>query len=185
MKLSIVISLVFLAIAGFVFFALCDDDQGDLSVGSPTVTDAYFGEQEPGRTLRLFAPRILGSNLHTPQIFSSDGASAYWCTMDGREILVARFEDGAWQAPEPISFSSASVSPDSPFLSADGECLYFEFRGHKTQLVEPRDTYPILFQITVCVPLTEDAREMQVDVDCRCPLRAYAAWRRPTDVELL
>ena len=123
MKPTVWVSLVLVAIVGGALLALSEDDQGSPPVGCPTVTERYLGEQEPGVTPKLFAPRVLGSDLHTPPIFAPDGAAAYWCTMDGRQILWTRFEDGVWQSPEILPF--ASVAPDSPFLSADGGRLYF------------------------------------------------------------
>ena len=132
MKPTVLVSLVLVAIVGGVLLALSEDDQGSPPMGCPTVTEPYFGEPEPGVTPRLFAPRILGSDLHTPPIFAFDGAAAYWCTMDGTEILWMQFENGAWQSPEILPF--ASVAPDSPFLSADGKRLYFtSFVGGASQ----------------------------------------------------
>ena len=133
MKGMLTATCVLVAVAGFALSAFADDDPGDPSAESPTVTEPYFGEREPGVTPRLFAPSVLGSNLHAPPIFSSDGASVYWCRMDGREILWARLEDEAWQQPKIVrfafAFASVFASPDSPFLSADGERLYFTSFG--------------------------------------------------------
>ncbi|MBU1049436.1 hypothetical protein KKG90_05350 [Candidatus Bipolaricaulota bacterium] len=124
MKLRFWIVLGLVIAAGLVLFAQSDGNSGD----SPAVSEPYFGEMEPGRTPRAFARNILGRDLHTPPIFSPDGASVYWCTMDGGDIQWMRFEDGAWQSPEIIPFAANSPFPiysDSPFLSADGSRMYF------------------------------------------------------------
>lgn len=130
---------------GLVLSAQTDEDSADSAVTSPEISEPYLGQAEPGRTPQAFARSIIGRDLHTPPIFSPDGASVYWCTMDGGDILWMRFADGAWQSREVIPFAAGSPSPlytDSPFLSADGDHLYFNrwrsTLGHETLWVSMR-----------------------------------------------
>ena len=122
MKLKLWFAAGFLIAVGFALLAQSDADEAESSANGPVVTEPYLGETEPGRTPRAFARHILGRDLHTPPIFAPDGASVYWCPMDGADIQWMRFEDGAWQPPQILPFPTYS---DSPFLSADGDRLYF------------------------------------------------------------
>jgi len=131
--------LVLVVVTCLALIAVFVGAQRNPSESSPIVTEPYLGETEPGRTPRAFARRTLGTDLHTPPIFAPDGASVYWCTMDGGDIQWMRFENGAWTSPEIIPFAAESPSPlysDSPFVSADGERLYFNSwrssHGHET-----------------------------------------------------
>lgn len=65
--------------------------------------------------------------------FSPDGKTAFWVEWNGkwgssstgqRLIFVARQENGAWSTPEPAPFSQGH-SDDDPFVSPDGQWLYF------------------------------------------------------------
>ncbi|MFC2079777.1 hypothetical protein ACFLSZ_07325 [Candidatus Bipolaricaulota bacterium] len=140
-KLWVVLGLV-IAI-GLVLLGQSDGDSGDSSTASPVVSEPYLGEAAPDRTPQAFARNILGRDLHTPPIFAPDGASVYWCTMDGGDIQWMQFEEGAWQSPEIIPFAADSPFPiysDSPFLSADGDRLYFNSwrSSHETIWVSER-----------------------------------------------
>jgi len=137
MKLTLWVALGLVVVLGFVLCAQSGSDADDSSEDGLVVTELYLGETEPGRTPRAFARNIIGQDLHTPPIFSPDGASVYWCTMEGGDIEWMRFEDGAWRQREIIPFAADSPFPiysDSPFLSADGERLYFNSwrAGHET-----------------------------------------------------
>jgi len=66
-------------------------------------------------------------------VFSPDGMTAFWASWDGawgepaesrRQILVSRQSDGAWSNPQPAPFSG-EWSDDDPFVSPDGQWLYF------------------------------------------------------------
>jgi DNA-binding beta-propeller fold protein YncE len=65
--------------------------------------------------------------------FSPDGKTAYWVEWNGawgsrnrgqRVIYTARQEKGTWSKPEPAPFSQR-YSDEDPFVSPDGQWLYF------------------------------------------------------------
>jgi len=65
--------------------------------------------------------------------FSPDGKTAFWVEWNGnwgsrnrgqRVIYTARQESGVWSKPEPTPFSQ-HYSDDDPFVSPDGQWLYF------------------------------------------------------------
>lgn len=65
--------------------------------------------------------------------FSPDGQTAFWVEWSGKWgsrnagqqiIYTAQQEDGVWSKPEPAPFTQ-HYSDDSPFISPDGQWLYF------------------------------------------------------------
>lgn len=65
--------------------------------------------------------------------FTPDGAAAYWVEWDGewgsnavsrRTIYVSTLDNGEWSPAEPAPFSG-EYSDDDPFVSPDGQWLYF------------------------------------------------------------
>jgi hypothetical protein len=65
--------------------------------------------------------------------FAPDGSTAYWVEWDGdwgssaagkRTIYFSVRSDVGWSSPEPMPFSS-DASDDDPFVSPDGDWLYF------------------------------------------------------------
>ena len=120
------LGLVVVAAAALILFL--PRDRLDPPPAFPELSGPYLGQPEPGRAPRLFAASVLGCDLHSPPIFSPDGESVYWCRMDSEgtdEILWMRRDDGIWQPPEVVPFASRFGGSDSPFLSSDGEHLYF------------------------------------------------------------
>ena len=94
----------------------------------PEITGPYLGQTPPGRTPRRFAPSILGTDLHTPPIFSADGNSVYWRRMASDvcdDILRMNRENGVWQQPQVVSFASRAFGSDAPFLSPNEDRLYY------------------------------------------------------------
>ena len=74
-----------------------------------------------------------GLENHAGLVFSPDGETAYWTAWNGkwgsepespRTIYSARFTDGAWSEPSIVAFSG-TYNDDDPFVSPDGEWLYF------------------------------------------------------------
>jgi DNA-binding beta-propeller fold protein YncE len=74
-----------------------------------------------------------GSDNQAGLTFSPDGATAYWVEWDGewgsnaasrRTIYVSMLHDGEWSAAEAAPFSG-EYSDDDPFVSPDGQWLYF------------------------------------------------------------
>lgn len=74
-----------------------------------------------------------GSENKLGLTFSPDGMTAFWAEWNGqwgssdaavKTIYTARRLHGTWSAPEPVAFSGR-YSDDDPFVSPDGQWLYF------------------------------------------------------------
>jgi len=100
--------------------------------GFPKLTGPYLGQKAPDKAPELFADGIIANaqyNFHTNIVFSPVGDEAYWATYDnnGRNnrILESKLIRGVWTTPQIASFSIYDQGDDAPFLSPDGERLFF------------------------------------------------------------
>lgn len=80
-----------------------------------------------------FATFDAGSDNRLGLTFSADGDTAFWVEWDGewgsnngtqRVIYTSRSENGRWSEPQPAVFTHG-YSDDDPFVSPDGQWLYF------------------------------------------------------------
>lgn len=97
----------------------------------------YLGQKPPGQAPEGFAPEIFESlfAFHNGVIvFTSDGTEAYWQarirpadpdTPGEDAIFTSRMVQGRWTRPAVASFSEPNAKDDAPFVSPDGEKLYF------------------------------------------------------------
>jgi tetratricopeptide (TPR) repeat protein len=104
---------------------------------TPDLKDALFapGEQTglEGFYLGQTPPKLKAEKF-APGIVSTEGGFEFSCTFspDGREfyfnrgmtILVSRWEEKGWTAPEPASFNG-DFRNHEPHITADGRTLYF------------------------------------------------------------
>jgi Tol biopolymer transport system component len=69
----------------------------------------------------------MGSHLHAPPVFTSDGTEVYWGAYDdaGSRINTMKLVDGTWTAPEKLVVSPALAVTGDPSLSPDGDSLFF------------------------------------------------------------
>ena len=81
----------------------------------------------------LFAPGVVSTQaFHEYGIaFGADGREVYFTRSSGGRrgrprILVSRVEEGGWSEPEPASFSAGWE--EAPFVTPDGQRLYFSSR---------------------------------------------------------
>ena len=73
-----------------------------------------------------------GSENQLGLTFSPDGNTAFWAEWDGewgtssseRTIYTSQRADGRWTGPVPVAFSRGYID-DDPFVSPDGQWLYF------------------------------------------------------------
>jgi len=101
----------------------------------PKLADPYLGQKPPGDTAKPFASaffRSMFTSFHGGIIFSPDGNAAYWQALlndesKGQAIFEARVEKGFWTNPRVAPFSEPvrGGRDDSPFISPDGERLFF------------------------------------------------------------
>ena len=98
--------------------------------------DAYFGQKPPGIIPELFAPEIINHLAHSSPSFTPDGKEIYWSTVSGenetRKIFYVKFENNSWPEPMLATFSG-NYHDDQPFISSDGEKLYFASKRPKTK----------------------------------------------------
>ncbi|MFC1500577.1 hypothetical protein ACFL6T_06155 [Candidatus Zixiibacteriota bacterium] len=95
--------------------------------GSSGIRGPYFGQSPPGDHPEVFADGIL-EHSHSAPAFSPDGRHVFWCSKrdpnrPGYEVLHMHNENGTWSAPEYV------CKGFNPFLSVDGEHLYYVSRG--------------------------------------------------------
>ena len=134
-----------LAVLGGAAYLLISFDRVDPIDPFPTLMGPYLGQTLPGRTPRRFAPGILGADLHSPPVFSPGGDVVYWRMMadEGHDdILQMKQADGIWGQPSVVSFASRFFGSDAPFLSSDGQRLYYtSFRSTSLgDLVQQRES---------------------------------------------
>ena len=99
----------------------------------PKLTGPYLGQKPPGKVPELFAPDIFKqryNRYHSIIIFSPDGKEAYWeagiNSKPGKAgIHVSKQINGYWKEPQIAHFSESDISSDCPFISPDGQRLYF------------------------------------------------------------
>jgi hypothetical protein len=97
---------------------------------STGINEAYFGEEVPGLTPKLFAPGIISTHGHFEFActFSPDGKEFYFTRRadeGGRNvIMVSRWLAGGWTAPDTAEFSKKGGDHE-PHISPDGKKLYF------------------------------------------------------------
>ena len=93
----------------------------------PTLTGPYLGQNPPGKVPVPFAPKIIGEDIHATVVFSPDGSEVYWRPFSDQsdEIFYMGIENGSWTQPRVVPFASRISDSDDPFLSADGNRLYF------------------------------------------------------------
>ena len=84
----------------------------------------YLGQQLPGPSPEPFAPDIVEGELHTPPVFTPDGAEAYWSVQDPA-IVSAKVVNGAWTKPAAVTFSESMTDYRDPFVSPSGDRLFF------------------------------------------------------------
>jgi Tol biopolymer transport system component len=94
--------------------------------GFPILTGPYFGQTPPVNEPLLFAPGIVSNGRnHSSVTFSPDGKEIYWSGLK-RKIWFSKLERGRWTNPEILSFCKEdSFQYDNPFISTDGNKLYF------------------------------------------------------------
>jgi len=91
---------------------------------------AYLGQKLPGDKPERFAPALLAPFPFLGRIaFSPNGRECFFSVGDATystsRLFMTRFVDGAWSEPEVAPFTAGFEKAREPFLSADGNVLYF------------------------------------------------------------
>jgi len=95
----------------------------------------YLNQTPPGKTAQLFAPDIIKHLAHSSLTFTPDGKEIYWSTVskqnETRKIYYIKYENDRWSKPNVAPFSG-DYHDDHPFISNDGQKLYFASKRPKT-----------------------------------------------------
>jgi hypothetical protein len=133
------VSSILIAIALQVSIAICKTNPKDF----PVLQGLYFGQEMNGQKPELFAENILANkyvSFHSTIVFNPGGNECYWqCNIGDNKgtILWSRIENGKWTLPEIAPFAMIEFRDDCPFISPDGNRLFFLSRrplpeGQKT-----------------------------------------------------
>ncbi|MBN2730768.1 MAG: PD40 domain-containing protein [Bacteroidales bacterium] len=94
----------------------------------PVLTGKYLGQKEPGLEPEIFAPNIISTGMaEINAVFSPDFKEFYYSIRipNGQLVIMVLTNDGAqWSEPKVASFSGEYSDAD-PFISHDGNWLYF------------------------------------------------------------
>lgn len=108
----------------------CNDNKKkkDTEEKFPVLTSKYLGQIEPGLEPEIFAPNIISTGMaEINSAFSPDFKHFYYSIrMPNRQlvIMVMKFDGMKWSEPEVAPFSGKYSDAD-PFITYDGEWLYF------------------------------------------------------------
>lgn len=97
---------------------------------STGIMEAYFGEEPPGLTPKLFAPGLISTHGHFEFActFSPDGKEFYFTRRADERgnnvIMVSMWKEDGWTAPDTADFSIREGDHE-PHISPDGKKLYF------------------------------------------------------------
>jgi hypothetical protein len=92
----------------------------------PTPTNPWLGQALPGSEPVRFGAGFLPNNYHSSVTFTPDGMLAYWgAAYNLAKIYTSQLENGIWTKPMIIDFTEEMTSYRDPFLSPDGQRLYF------------------------------------------------------------
>lgn len=98
--------------------------------------DAYFGQKPPGLIPEVFAPGVISlpDRLESSIVFSPDGQECYLGIIEIKDnkasykIYYTQYVNNKWTEQQEVPFS-VNNNVSSPFVSADGERLYFAGDG--------------------------------------------------------
>ncbi len=94
----------------------------------PKLTGKYLGQKEPGLKPEIFAPNIVSTGMAEINSVFSPGYKEFYYSirMPNRQlvIMVMKYDGALWSEPKVASFSGEYSDAD-PFISYDGNWLYF------------------------------------------------------------
>ena len=107
----------------------------------------YLGETPPGAEPLLFRPDAVSTGaIELSLAMHPNGQELYFTRLESGQatILLSRQAGGGWTTPEPASFSGA-YDDVNPFISADGQRLYFSSKRPPAKGTAPDEQYHIWF----------------------------------------
>ena len=116
----------------------------------PVIVGEYLGQEPPGMEGELFAPGIMSTGLsELNAVFFPGGKEVIYSVNVGYmkwALIMIREENGRWTKPEIASFSGEYGGVD-PFVSFDGNVVYYCSNKPKSGQGEPEDNYDIWYVI--------------------------------------
>ena len=92
----------------------------------PRAMGIYIDEDLPGSTPERFGEDFFSGSFHSSPVFSPDGNTVWWGGEYGSAtIYTSQYQSGAWTDPASIEFSESIRSYRDPFISPDGQRLFF------------------------------------------------------------
>lgn len=108
---------------------------------------AYLGEDRPTMVPKIFAPDVISLEgvSEFGSVFNREGTEFFYgVDLNGRsEIRYTRLQDVKWTLPAPL-LSNERVSYNDPFLSPDGNRLYF-ISNYSSEGKMPKGDFDILY----------------------------------------
>lgn len=89
-----------------------------------SLNGSYLGQDAPGFIPELFAPDVFTMEAHSAPVFSPDGRTIYWNTMNCNQIISMTMSGDSWMPASEVSFAMKGGSGDAA-LSPDGSRLFF------------------------------------------------------------
>lgn len=93
----------------------------------PKLIGPYLGQEPPGETPKIFAPKIISTGMSESSIaVAPDGTEIFYTVHAGNceTIVTTKLKDGRWTAPEVAPFSGKYLD-GFPSMHPDGSKLYF------------------------------------------------------------
>ena len=92
----------------------------------PKATGVYIDADLPGSTPERFGEDFFSGSFHSSPVFSPDGKTVWWGGEYGSAtIYTSQFQTDGWTDPITINFSESIRSYRDPFISPDGQRLFF------------------------------------------------------------
>jgi hypothetical protein len=105
----------------------------------------YLGQEPPGRSPDIFAPRIVSTErAQLNAVFSPDGDEFYFTQRvpGGSSIMEMKKEEAGWSRPVPVNFSGRWADVDH-FMTRDGREMFYCSNRPLTASEEPRPNVDI------------------------------------------
>ncbi len=146
MKLKKIGHIVLLGIFGAVVFGGCQTKAPDPK--APGLSGEYLGQTPPGMTAELFASGFLSTEMNELNaVFFPGGKEVIFSVTIGPmrwALVMMKEENGSWNMPEVAPFSGAYGGVD-PFISSDGNTVYFCSNRPRSGRGEPEADYDIWY----------------------------------------
>ena len=137
------ITCISLFLLGILFLVSCTQQSG-----FPVMSGEYLGQEPPGLEGELFAQGIMSTGMsELNAVFFPGGKEVIYSVNVGPMkwmLVMIREENGRWTRPEIAPFSGECGGVD-PFISFDGNTVYFCSNRPRSGQGEPEDDYDIWY----------------------------------------